>query len=130
MSSKNLGPVFYAGEKRNVRRHDVKICLACALALCIDNFLLKNIFSVDAVCLPILHIAPLYAILQLMAKLYILSFILASSKKASDVICRNINDVGHRIMMDKMCVGGLSKLHLSKIWSHFTEHVLTLICEL
>ena len=25
---------------------------------------------------------------------------------------------------------GLSKLHLSKIWSHFTEHVLTLICEL
>ena len=42
MSSKNLGPVFYAGEKRNVRRHDVKICLACALALCIDNFRLKK----------------------------------------------------------------------------------------
>ena len=42
MSSKNLGPVFYAGEKRNVRRHDVKMCLACALALCIDNFRLKK----------------------------------------------------------------------------------------
>ena len=114
MSSKNLGPVFYAGEKRNVRRHDVKMCLACALALCIDNFRLKKyIFGRCSLSLDSSY-PPALRNIAIDGKASIISFIFASSKKASDVISQNINDVGHR--KNEMSIGMMLKHALLALW--------------